>query len=86
MALKVEKSKIEAVIYTQQYRIEGEVYVPKSSRFTDFMSAETKHGFIPVTNGKVYSLPKDKLLHTVPLMNVNKSFVVIAFPKNLEGV
>ena len=49
MALRVEKNKIEAVIYTQQYRIEGEVYIPKDSRFTDFMGADVKLGFIPVS-------------------------------------
>ena len=86
MALKVEKSKIEAVIYTQQYRIEGEVYVPKGSRFTDFVSAETRYGSIPATNCKVYTLAEDKLLHTVPLLNINKNFIVMAFPKNLEGL
>jgi len=86
MALRVEKNKIEAVIYTQQYRIEGEVYIPRDSRFTDFMGADVKLGFIPATNGKIYALPKDKLLHTVPLLNVNKNFIVIAFPKSSVGV
>lgn len=86
MALRVEKRKIEVVIYTQQHRIEGEVYVPINSRFTDFMNAEIRHGFIPVTNAEVYSLSEDKLLYKTPLLNVNKNFIVMAFPKSLAGV
>lgn len=90
MSLKVEKTKIEAVLYTQQLRIEGEVYTPKGTRFTDFMNAEpryqTRHDFIPVTNSKVYSLSEDKLLYETSFLNVNKNFIVIASPKNLADV
>lgn len=90
MSLKVEKVKIEAVLYTQQLRIEGEVYTPKGTRFTDFMNAEpryqTRHDFIPVTNSKVYSLSEDKLLYETSFLNVNKNFIVIASPKNLADV
>ena len=84
MALRVEKSKIEAVIYTQQYRIEGEVYGPLNSRFTDYMNAEIRHGFIPITNGRVYSMPEGKLLYKTPFLNVNKNFIIMAIPE--EGV
>lgn len=90
MSLKVEKVKIEAVLYTQQLRIEGEVYTPKGTRFTDFMNAEpryqTRHDFIPVTNSKVYSVSEDKLLYETSFLNVNKNFIVIASPKNLADV
>ncbi len=90
MGLKVEKTKIETVLYTQQLRIEGEVYTPKGTRFTDFMNAEpryqTRHDFIPVTNSKVYSLSEDKLLYETSFLNVNKNFIVIASPKNLADV
>ena len=84
MALRVEKSKIEAVIYTQQYRIEGEVYVPVDSRFTDYMNAEIRHGFIPITNARVYSMTEGKLLYKPPFLNVNKNFIIMAIPE--EGV
>jgi len=90
MGLKVEKVKIEAVLYTQQFRIEGEVYTPKGTRFTDFMNAEqryqTRHDFIPVTNSKVYSLSEDKLLYETSFLNVNKNFIVVASPKNPADV
>ena len=90
MGLKVEKTKIEAVLYTQQLRIEGEVYTPKGTRFTDFMNAEprfqTRYDFIPVTNSKVYSLSEDKLLYETSFLNVNKNFIVIASPKNLADI
>lgn len=84
MTLRVEKVKIEAVIYTQQHRIKGEVYLLKGSRFTDFMNAAARYGFMPVTNAKVYSLSEGKLLYKAPFLNVNKNFVVMAIPK--EGV
>jgi hypothetical protein len=78
------------VLYTQQLRIEGEVYTPKGARFTDFMNAEprfqTRYDFIPVTNSKVYSLSEDKLLYETSFLNVNKNFIVIASPKNLADV
>ena len=90
MGVKVEKAKIEAVIYTQQLRIEGEVYILEGERFTDFMNTEsrfqTRYDFIPVTNSKVYSLTEDKLLYETPFLNVNKTFIVVASPKNLADV
>jgi hypothetical protein len=90
MRLKVEKAKMEAVLYTQQLRIEGEVYILEGERFTDFMNAEprfqTRHDFMPVTNSKVYSLSEDRLLYETSFLNVNKDFVVVASPKNLVDV
>ncbi len=86
MALRIEKGKIEAVIYTQQHKIEGEVYLIKGSRFTDFMNAAARYGFMPVTNAKVYSLSKNKLLCKTPFLNVNKNFVVMAIPKSSAGI
>jgi len=90
MTLRVEKGGIEAVIYTQQHKIEGKVYLLKGSRFTDFMNTEqryqTRHDFIPVTNSKVYSLSEDKLLYETSFLNVNKNFIVVASPKNLADV
>ena len=89
MGLKVEKAKIEAVLYTQQLRIEGEVYTPKGVRFTDFMNAEprfqTRYDFMPVTNSKVYSLLEGKLLYETSFLSVNKSLIVVASPKNQAG-
>jgi hypothetical protein len=84
MALKMEVNKVKTVTYTQQHKIEGEVYVPLDSRFTDYMNAEIRHGFIPITNCRVYSLSKGKLLYKTPFLNVNKNFVVMAIPE--EGV
>lgn len=84
MALKVEVNKVRAVTYTQQHKIEGEVYVPIDSRFTDYMNAEVRHGFIPVTNARVYPISEDKLLYKTPFLNVNKNFISMAIPE--EGV
>lgn len=84
-ALKVTKEKAEVVVYTQQHRIEGEVHLHPGSRFTDFMNVKTGLGFMPITNAKVYTLSGDKLLHTVDLLNINKSSIVIIFPKASEG-
>jgi hypothetical protein len=84
MALKVGVNKVKAVTCTQQYRIEGEVYVPVDSRFTDYMNAEMRYGFIPITNGRVYSMTEGKLLYETPFLNVNKNFIIMAIPE--EGV
>jgi hypothetical protein len=90
MSLRIEKAKVESVLYTQHLMIEGEVYILEGERFTDFMNAEprfqTRHDFMPVTNSKVYSLSEDRLLYETPFLNVNKDFIVVAFPKNLAGV
>ena len=90
MSLKMEKAKIEAVLYTQQHKIEGEIYILEGERFTDFMNAEpryqTRHDFVPVTNSKVYSLSEDILLYEISFLNVNKDFIGIAYPKNPADV
>ena len=90
MSLKMEKAKMEAVLYTQQLRIEGEVHILEGERFTDFMNAEprfrTRHDFMPVTNSKVYSLSEERLLYETSFLNVNKDCIVVASPKNLVDV
>jgi len=47
-------------------------------------NAEIRHGFIPITNGRVYSMPEGKLLYKTPFLNVNKNFIIMAIPE--EGV
>lgn len=80
-ALKVEKEKVDVVIYTQHHRIEGTIHPHPSTRLTDFMNITTGSGFIPITDAKIYSLPDERLLYSVDFLNINKNYIIMIFPK-----
>jgi hypothetical protein len=82
--VKVRKAIIDVIIFTQQHRIEGKAHLSSGGRFTDFMNAPTRLGFIPITDAKIYSLATDKLLYSIDLLNINKNLVVLAFPQASE--
>ena len=78
--LRVEKEKIEVIIFTPHHKIEGTIYLYPSSRLTDFMNVTT--AFIPVTDAKIYALTDDRLLFSGNFLNINKNNITMIFPKD----
>jgi len=79
--VQVKKAAVDVVLFTQQQRIEGKAYMHLGGRFTDFMNAPGGLGFVAITHAKIYTLAEDKLLYAIDLLNVNRNFVVMVFPK-----
>lgn len=70
MSLIIPKERKESIIFTRNFRIEGEIHVLASSRLSDELNIRAKE-FLPVTNAKLYSLD-NKLVYEVGLVLLNK--------------
>ena len=79
--MKVEQAEIEVVIFMQNSRVEGKLHLPSGGRLTDYLAlAERK--FIPITDSKIFLMPNNELLYTVPFLSLNKDFIIYIFPKS----
>jgi len=78
--MKVEQSVVEVVVFTHNSRVEGKLHLPSGGRLTDYLAlAERK--FVPVTDAKIFLIPGNELLYTVPFLSLNKDFIIYIFPK-----
>lgn len=78
--MKVDQAEIEVVIFMQNSRVEGKLHLPAGGRLTDYLAlAERK--FIPITFAKIFLMPGNELIYTVPFLSLNKDFIVYIFPK-----
>lgn len=81
--MKISQTQVEVVIFMQTSRIEGKLHLPSGGRLTDYLAlAERK--FVPITDASIYILPENRLLCSVPFVNVNKDFVIYIYPKDRE--
>jgi hypothetical protein len=79
--LKVARSQVSVVIFTQSCRIEGKIHALPGSRLTDFMNANTGQTFLPVTEARVYPLSGETPLYTVDFLNVNRNHITVVIPQ-----
>lgn len=83
---KMSRDKIEVVIFTPQYRIEGKIHVPPGGRITDFVNiAQTN--FIAVTSASIYRAiqEREEPLYKKDFLALNKEYIIIISPKEEEG-
>ncbi|MFH1094134.1 MAG: hypothetical protein V1739_08330 [Candidatus Omnitrophota bacterium] len=79
--MKVEQTEIKVVIFTQNSRVEGKLHLPSGGRLTDYLAlAERK--FIPITDSKIFLIPTNELIYSVPFLSLNKHFIIYIFPKD----
>ena len=74
MSLRIPKDRKQVIIYTNNHRIEGEIYLVADSRLTDELNVRAKE-FFAVKNAKVYSLHGDTFMHSVDFLTVNKNSI-----------
>ncbi|MDI6792633.1 MAG: hypothetical protein QME81_07185 [bacterium] len=79
---KFDYDKIDAVIFTEHYRLEGTVHIRSGDRFSDFLNVSKN--FIPVTDATLYTIPQNTLLYKVGFLGLNREDITIIFPAN-EG-
>lgn len=78
--MKVEQTTIEVIIFMHNSRLEAKLHVPSGGRLTDYLAlAERK--FIPITDAKIFLLPSNELLYSIPFASINKDFIIYIFPK-----
>lgn len=78
--MKVEQAEVIVTIFMQGSRVEGKLHLPAGGRLTDYLAlAERK--FIPITDAKIFLMPTNELVYTVPFLSLNKDFIIYIFPK-----
>lgn len=83
MFIQIEKEQFEAVIFTENLKIEGVIHLLPQERMTDYLGA-TEKTFIPVTNATVSSINTGKLLHSTKFLSLNKNEVTVICPIECE--
>ena len=78
--LKVHKDKVDVVILTRGYRVEGEIYMMGHMRFTDFINVQPDKDFIPVTNAKVSQISQPKDIVTTKYLALNRHEITMIYP------
>lgn len=63
----------EVIVFLDDYRIEGIIYLHFEQRLLDFINvADINKGFFPMTNAKIYSLKNNQLLDSVEFISINR--------------
>ena len=77
--MKVERERVEVIIYLGDFRVEGVIHLPPQGRLSDFINAPQRQ-FIPVTCATVYRGDSTEPIYKVELMLVSKRFISAIFP------
>jgi len=78
--LKAKKDKIRVAIYTNEFKIYGDIYLYENSRLSDILNAEINRDFIPLTGVKIHDIKTDKLLIEQPFIAINKRDIIMVYP------
>jgi hypothetical protein len=80
MSLRVPKERREVVVFTNNHKVEGEMYLLLDSRISDELNTRSRE-FIPVTNAKIYTINGDSLLYSTDFITINKHSIDIVLTK-----
>lgn len=78
----VKKEARKIVIFVENFRIEGYIYVIPSGRIVDELNKNTN--FIPVTDCVIYDKDTSLEVDKINFIVVNKNFISLAFPPEEE--
>jgi len=73
------KDRVQVVIATSIYRIEGEMHVLAGSRLTDALNSKAKD-FFAITDAKVFDLNGNELLYEPSYLAVSRDAIALIFP------
>ena len=74
-----DPNKTKVTIFTQNYRVKGNIELMPGARVTDFM-VEAKD-FIAVTDAEVWEIGDRKIM-SAPFLNVSRQHVQIIMPQH----
>lgn len=75
----IKKDKQPIMVYTDQYRIKGNIYFVPGTRLTDVLNIKVKD-FIPLTEVTVYDAKENAILAEVPYLAVYRDSIVAVHP------
>lgn len=79
---RINKERHDVIIYLDNCKIRGAVYLPPGSRISDFINAPVKQ-FIPITDAEISAIkPGEDWKYEVEFLDLNKNFIVTMFPTN----
>lgn len=78
--MKAERDLVKVAIFTEQYKLVGNVHVVPGGRISDFLASKISSNFIPVTDVKVYSTKDAKLVMEVKFLTVNTDSIILFYP------
>ncbi len=77
-----KKIKLEAIIFTDIFKIEGSIYIVPGERVSDFMTSANGSKFIPVTDARIFEIGSSSLLQKTEFLSLNKEKIVTLLPKS----
>lgn len=80
--LKREKLKHKVIIFTRDFKLEGEIHLLEGERVTDFLCSLHHKQFIPVTNASIFKGDSLKILYKVGYLGLNKDEIILLVPKD----
>jgi tetratricopeptide (TPR) repeat protein len=81
--MKTPKIKERVVVFTDEYKIEGEAHLFQNSRLSELLNSDsTKKEFIPLTDVTVYEKKTGNILFQTDFLNLNKKSIVIIYIDN----
>ena len=76
----INKERHDVVIYLDNCKIYGAIYLMPGSRISDYINAPA-HLFLPVTDATISSIRVgEEWEYNVDFLNLNKNFVITIFP------
>ena len=77
---KIKKDRLLVTIYTQHFRVVGELHIQPESRLTDFINSETDQSFVAVTNAEIFNILDGQPVCTMDFLAINRNHITIVFP------
>jgi len=76
----INKERHDVIIYLDNCKIKGAIYLMPGSRISDFINAPA-HQFVPVTDATISSIRVgEEWEYNVEFLNLNKDFIITIFP------
>lgn len=75
----IKKEKLRVVVYTEHYRIIGNIYFVPGTRLTDTLNVKVKD-FIPLTEVVVMDNKENAILVEVPYLAVYRDSILFVHP------
>jgi hypothetical protein len=80
----IKKEKIRVIIYTDSYRIVGNIYYIPGTRLTDTLNVKVRD-FIPITDAVILDNKENAVLAEVPYVAVYRDSIKFVYPVEAES-
>ncbi|MCK5535033.1 hypothetical protein KAI68_07945 [bacterium] len=78
MTVTTEEQKV--VIFSDDYRIEGTIYLHFQQRLLDFINViDENKVFFPMTKVNIYSSKNNKLINTLDFISISRKKITLIF-------